>query len=515
MEMDFGILALLPPLLAIVMAIITKQVLLSLFVGVWIGATMAAGWNPIIGLIDSFRVYIFNSLGDSWNASVLIMLMFVGAFAAMLERGGGAHAFAHALSGKITTRKQGQVITWLGGLAVFFSDSSNPVIVGPIFRPITDALKISREKLAYIVDSTSAAVPAILPITAWGAFLIGLITVEFQAAAYPVEPFVAFVRSMPFMFYIIGAILLVLIIALINKDYGPMKKAEQRAYLEGKLIGDNARPIREEITIEVPEGSRPTIWNMVIPLILLIVLIFGMFLWTGGFPKKGFIEAIGSGSSIISLTMAFFIASIVAGYLAVRAKVFDFSGVMDAWVGGIRQMLEAILILILAWAIGSAASTVGTSAYIVSITENFLTPTMMYVAIFIAASLTAFSTGTSWGTFAIFMPISIPLALAIGAPVYPAIAAVTCGGVFGDHCSPISDTTVLSSIGATCDHIDHVKTQLPYALTAGAAAIVGFIIAGITGNAAISLIITLVVLAGLVLLFTIFSGEKTEDKKTQ
>lgn len=511
METNFGILALLPPLLAIVMAIITRQVILSLFIGVWVGATMVYGWNPIIGLIETFRAYIFSSLGDSWNASVLIMIMLVGAFAAMLERGGGAHAFAQALSGKITTRKQGSVITWLGGLAVFFSDSSNPVIVGPIFRPITDSLRISREKLAYIVDSTSAAVPALLPITAWGAFLIGLIAVQFEAANYQVEPFTAFVRSMPFMFYLIGSILLVLLIALLNKDYGPMKKAEKRAYLEGKLIGDDARPIREEITIVMPEGSQPTIWNMVIPLILLIVVIFSMFLWTGGFPEKSFVKAIGSGSSIISLSMAFFIASIVAGYLAVKSKVFDFKGVMDAWIGGIRQMLEAILILILAWAIGSVASAVGTSAYIVSVTENFLTPTMMYVAIFVAASLTAFATGTSWGTFAIFMPIGIPLALAIGAPVYPAIAAVVCGGVFGDHCSPISDTTVLSSIGSTCDHIDHVKTQLPYALTAGAAAIVGFITAGISGNAAVSLIITLIVLVGLVLLLTYFRGERVED----
>ena len=512
--MEFGILSLLPPLLAIVMALITKQVLISLFLGVWIGATMVYGWNPVVGIIETFRVYLFETVGNPYRASVIIMMALVGSFAAMLEKGGGAHAFVNAMKDKVTTRKQGQMITWLGGLAVFFSDSSNPVIVGPIFRPITDAQRISREKLAYILDSTSAAVPAMLPITAWGAFLIGLIAVEFETAAYAVEPFFGFVRSIPFMFYVIGSILLVALLILINKDYGPMKKAEERAYLEGKLLGDDAKPMREEISIVMPEGSRHTVWNMIVPMVTLIVVIFGMFLWTGGFPEKGFVAAIGSGSSMISLVMGFFVSSVVAAAMAINAKVFTFSSALEAWIGGMRQMTDAIIILVLAKALGMVAGAVGTSAFIINATEGFLTPTLMFVTIFVAASLTAFATGTSWGTFGIFMPIAIPLAFAIGAPVYPAIAAVVSGGVFGDHCSPISDTTVLSSIGATCDHIDHVKTQLPYALTAGAAAIAGYVVAGITGSAAISMLVSLGVLAGLALLLTSIGGERVEDKST-
>ena len=507
METDFGILSLLPPLVAIVMALLTKQVIISLFLGVWIGATMVFGWNPIIGLIETFREYLFQTVGNPYRASVIIMMLLVGAFAAMIEKGGGAHAFVHALKDKVTTRKQGQLVTWLGGLAIFFSDSSNPVIVGPIFRPITDALKISREKLAYILDSTSAAVPAMLPITAWGAFLIGLIATEFENIGYPDEPFFAFVRSIPFMFYVIGSILLVLIIILRDRDYGPMKKAEQRAYQEGKLLADNANPMMAEEKVEIPAGSNPTVWNMIAPLIVLIVVIFGMFLWTGGFPEKGFVDAIGSGSSMISLVMGFFTASIVGAIMAIRSKVFNFSTAFDAWVGGLRHMLVAVVILVLAKAIGMVAGAVGTSNFIVEMTGSFLTPSLMFVAIFVAASLTAFATGTSWGTFGIFMPIAIPLAIAIGAPIYPAIAAVISGGVFGDHCSPISDTTVLSSIGACSDHIDHVKTQLPYALTGGAAAIVGFIVAGYSGNAFLSLIISLAVLLGLALLFTSIAGE--------
>ncbi|MBT7891825.1 MAG: Na+/H+ antiporter NhaC family protein, partial [Deltaproteobacteria bacterium] len=212
---------------------------------------------------------------------------------------------------------------------------------------------------------------------------------------------------------------------------------------------------------------------------------------------------------------AFFTASIIAAYMSIKAKVFSFPQALDAWIGGIRQMLEAILILILAWAIGSVAKSVGTSGYIVSVTEHFLTPSMVYVAVFVAASFTAFSTGTSWGTFGIFMPIAIPIALSLDASVYPAIAAVICGGVFGDHCSPISDTTVLSSIGCTCDHIDHVKTQLPYALLAGTATIVGFIAAGMTGSALASLIIALVTLVGLILLLTSLIGVKAGEYETE
>lgn len=509
--MEFGILALLPPIIAIVLAMITKQVLVSLFVGIWVGATMLSGWNPIVGMIDSFRNFIIPSMGDSWNASVLLMTMFVGAFSAILERGGGAHAFAEALKDKVKTRKQGQLISWLGGVAIFFSDSSNPVVVGPIFRPITDLVKISREKLAYIVDSTSAAMPILLPFTAWGAYVIGIIAQQFNHIGYTESPMSAFVMAAPFQFYTIAAILMVFIIGFTGIDYGPMKQAEKRALLEGKVMRDGAKPLRKDISVAIPEGARPTIWNMAGPLISLVVLIFGMFLWTGGFPEKGLLEALGNASSMTSLVFAFFVASLVGVFFAVKTKVFTLSSAMETWFEGIRQMMDALLILILAWAIGSVSGAVGTSAYIVGVTEHFLTPTMMYVAIFIAASITSFSTGTSWGTFAIFLPISIPLAAAVGAPMAPAIAVALSGGIFGDHCSPISDTTVLSSMGATCDHMDHVNTQLPYAVTAAAAAVVGYFIAGATGSAMLGLVGTLVALVALVLVLNRLWGEKVEE----
>lgn len=509
---EFGIFSLLPPVLAIVLAMVTKQVLFSLFVGIWIGATMLGGWNPIVGFFDTFSDYIIPAMGDSWNASVLLMTMFVGAFSYMLEKGGGAYAFARALKSKITTRKQGQIVSWLGGVLIFFSDSTNPVVVGPVLRPITDRLKISREKLAYIVDSTSATMPALLPFTAWGAFIIGIISEQFQNIDRLESPFTGFVQAIPFQYYGLSAVIMVFIIAVTGIDYGPMLKAEMRAKNEGKLVRDGANPLRKEVSIDVAEDANPTIWNILLPLVTLIVLIFGMFLYTGGFPGVGVFEALGNADSMLSLVIAFFIASIVAGYVAVRSKVFDLETAVGNWIKGIEQMVTALLILILAWAIGNVAGNIGTSDYIVSVTEGFLTPTLMYIGIFVAASFTSFSTGTSWGTFAIFLPISIPLAAAIGAPIYPAIATVISGGLFGDHCSPISDTTVLSSMGATSDHIDHVNTQIPYALTAAFASGLGYIAVGITESTFIGLAVTFGSLLLLVYIFGKIFGERIAQK---
>lgn len=509
---EFGIFALLPPLLAIALAMLTKQVLFSLFIGIWIGATMLSGWNPLTGLIDTFGEFIIPAMGDSWNASVLLMTMFVGAFSLMIEKGGGAFAFAKALKDKIKTRKQGQIISWLGGLLIFFSDSTNPVVIGPVLRPITDGLKISREKLAYILDSTSATVPALLPFTAWGAFIIGIIGDQFQNIDRAEAPFMGFVQAIPFQFYGLSAILMVLIIAVTGMDFGPMKKAEERARKEGKLLRDGANPLRDEVSIEIPDDANPTIWNIVLPLISLIVLILGMFLYTGDFPNESFLDALSSGNSMLSLVFAFFISSIIAALLSIKSKVFTPGEALDNWVAGIEQMVTALLILILAWSIGEVAGSVGTSDYIVAVTEGFLTPSMMYIGIFVASAITAFSTGTSWGTFAIFLPISIPLAAAIGAPIYPAIATVISGGIFGDHCSPISDTTVLSSMGATCDHIDHVNTQIPYALTAAAAASLGYLVVGITESTIFGLLVTLGSLLLIIFLIGKFFGENVAEK---
>ncbi|WP_130861963.1 Na+/H+ antiporter NhaC family protein [Bacilliculturomica massiliensis] len=515
-----GVLSLLPPILAIVLAILTKQVLISLFAGIWIGATLLCGFNPIDGLMATFGDYIFPSMGDPSNAAVIFMAMFCGSFALLLEKGGGAHAFAERLTKKVKTSKQAQVLAAAGGTAIFFSDSSNPVLVGPIFKPITDALKVSREKLAYICDATTATMPSMFPFTAWGAYIISIIAQQFEQNNVQANPMGEFVKAVPFSFYTIGAVIMVYMIAISGFDFGPMKKAEDRARLTGKLVDDgDASPalIRQVI---LPEGSKPTMSSMIVPLLVLVGVIFAGFLWTGDFPNVGVMTALANASTTKCLVVGFFVASIVAAVYTVRNKVMTPKEAVDTFFEGIRMMMDAVLILTLSWAIGSVCKAVGTTAFVIAHTENFLTPTVMYIAVFVIAAFTAFTTGTSWGTFAIFLPISIPLALAINAPLGAAIGTVISGGIFGDHCSPISDTTVLSSMGASCNHIAHVKTQLPYALCVAAAAAVAYLATGLmyntlgaTGSAILGIAITVGLSFVIAVTLCKMEGGRIKDQK--
>jgi Na+/H+ antiporter NhaC len=260
---------------------------------------------------------------------------------------------------------------------------------------------------------------------------------------------------------------------------------------EGKVLADTAKPIRSAIEIDVPEGAAPSVWDMIIPIAALIITVFGMFLWTGGYPEKSVLAALGSASSMTSLNVAFFVAAVIAMILTVKSRVFSLSKAIDTFFEGGGAMFQAVLILVLAWSIGSVCKGVGTSDYVVSVSKDALSPSSMYLVVFIASCFTAFSTGTSWGVFAIFLPIAIPLALAVGAPIEATIGVVLSGGIFGDHCSPISDTTVLSSMGSSADHIDHVATQLPYALTVAFCAAIGYLLAGATQGPVIGLAATI------------------------
>jgi len=500
---NFGIISVLPPILAILLAFITKNVLFSLFCGIFVGATIGAGFNPIIGFIDSIGKFIIPAMGDSWNASVILMTLFVGVFSILLEKGGGAVAFGKYMEKHVKTKKHAQISSWIGGLLIFFSDSSNSVLLGPIFKPITDRARVSREKLAYICDSTASSMPLLLPITGWGAFVMGLYKDNFPEGTNLIS---VFMKSVPYNIYTISAILMVGIIAFTGWEFGPMKKAEERAATTGKVFSDNAVLLKKEHEVIIPEGANPTIWDMIIPFIILIISMFSIFLWTGGFPEKGFFEAISNGDTMLGLCVSFFLAAIFATLFSKKSKVLTGKEIASTWVGGFSQMIEAVLILILSWAIGSVTKEIGTASFIVSITEGVINPSIMYVVIFIAACITAFSTGTSWGTFAIF----IPLAIASDISVYPAIGAALSGGLFGDHCSPISDSTILASLGASCDHMDHVKTQLPYALSAAAASVVGYIIAALTYNPVLSLSISLLVLIVIIFVLNKFNGGRVK-----
>ncbi|MFC4557878.1 Na+/H+ antiporter NhaC family protein [Virgibacillus kekensis] len=494
--MDFGILSLLPPVLAIVLAIVTRNVIPALFAGVWLGATMVHDWNPLMGLYASFSEFILPNVGDPWSATVLVYCGIFGVLITVLQSTGGAHAIAYAISKKVKTDRGAQGSTMLFGIIIFFEDYFNALTVGSVMRSVTDKMRVSREKLAYVVDSTSAPMCLLGPVSTWVVFVMGLIGVEFAKLGIDKSEYVTYLSSIPFNFYAILAILLVGIMAFRGWDFGPMAQAEYRARTSGKVLRDGAQPPSEDSMTDVKfdEGYKPKMRNMIVPLVVLVGLIPPLFLWTGGFPKNDLLTAIGESDGGMSILIAAFSAAVVGIAMGMHQKLFSFKESMEMVVKGIKSMTIVYIILALAWSIGSVTSELGTAAFVVEAAEANATPALIPVLLFIIGAIIAFTTGTSYGTFAIMIPIAIPVAASMDISMGLAIAAVFSGGIFGDHCSPISDTTILSSAGSSSDHIDHVNTQIPYAVLAGTSGLISFLVAGFTGSGIIALLVGAVVL---------------------
>lgn len=492
--MEYGVLTLLPPVLAIVLAIVTRNVIPALFAGVWLGATMIHGWNPLLGLYASFDEFILPNVGDPWSATVLIYCGIFGVLVMVLQKTGGAHAIAHAISKKVKSDRGAQGSTMLFGMIIFFEDYFNALTVGSVMRSVTDKMRVSREKLAYIVDSTSAPMCLLGPVSTWVVFVMGLIGVEFAKLDISASEYVTYLSTIPFNYYSILALLLVAIIAFKQWDFGPMAKAEYRSRTTGRLYRKGTQP-PSDITVSQEElPDEPKMRHLIVPLILLIGLIPPLFLWTGGYPENDFMTAIAESDGGMSILIAALCATLVALLMGIQQKLFTFKESIDIIVEGFKSMMLVYIILALAWSIGSVTSELGTAEYVVALAEANAATGFIPALLFIVATIIAFTTGTSYGTFAIMMPIAIPIAYSMDISMALAIATVFSGGIFGDHCSPISDTTILSSAGSSCDHIDHVNTQIPYALLAGVSGLIAFLIAGFTGSGLMALIVGVIVL---------------------
>ena len=480
--MEPSLLSLVPPLAAIVLALTTKSVVPSLLLGVWLGATMIAGWNPFVGVYDTFNDYVIPSVGDPGNATILIYCAFFGGLIAVLQRSGGAHAVAQALSSRVRTARGAQTSTMGFGLLIFFEDYFNALTVGNVMRPLTDRHRVSREKLAYIVDSTSAPVCLLGPVSTWVVFVMGLIGAQYSELGISGSTYVAYLSTIPFNFYAIAAIIMVGIVAMTRIEYGPMRRAERRARTTGAVLGPNATPpSAAEITSAEPdEGVVPRIRSILVPILVLVVVAPVLFLVTGGYPEASLLTAISESEGGLSILIAAFTAGVVALAMGIADRTFTFEGAMTTYLAGVKGMSLVYVILTLAWSIGSVTEAVGAAEYVVGVVDDAGVVQFVFVLIFLVSAFVAFTTGTSYGTFAIMLPIAIPLAASLDLSLAAATAAVFSGGIFGDHCSPISDTTVLSSAGSSCDHVDHVNTQLPYAVTGGVAAVVAFLALGLT-----------------------------------
>ncbi len=513
----YGWSALLPPVLAIVLAVWTRQVIVSLFLGIWAGATIIAGWNPIVGLLDSFTTHLVaNSLADSWNIGLILFCLVVGGMVGVIGKLGGTKAIAHAVVKKAKSSRTTLLSTVLLGIIMFFDDYANTLIVGNTMRPITDEENISREKLAYIVDSTAAPVSSMAPVSTWIAMELGLIAAGLQSINVEGNSLMVFFQTVPYRFYSIFAIALVIILIITRKDYSLMYRAELRARSTGQVVEPGTNPmIVEDPDIMPDEGVAGSVWDAVIPIgLFILVTVFGLY-YNGYEEGKSIIEAYGDADASVVLTWASFLGSIIAIIMGLLKKVFSLKSAMDAWVGGIKSMLVAVIILSLAFTLKSVISEMQLAEWLVAVTEGILTGQILPLIVFLVAMIIAFATGTSWGTNSILMPLVIPIAAGVSGvegvltpTIIASIGAVLTGAVFGDHCSPISDTTILSSMASGSDHIAHVRTQVPYAVTAAlVAAIFGFIPAGFGVPSWILLPVGIAVLV----VFVKIVGKRVED----
>jgi tetracycline resistance efflux pump len=465
----YGWISILPPLLAILLAIKTKHVYISLVLGIWLGWTIIHGWNPLAGIIHTVSSLV-DVFKDADNTRVVLFSALIGAIITFTQYSGGMKGFVNWVVGKglVKTRRSAGLLAWFLGFVIFIESSICVLVSGAVSRPIFDKLKVSREKLSYILDSTSAPKCILIPLNAWGAFVIGLLAT--QGIENPVRTLVS---SMPFNFYAIIALLLVLFVVVTGKDIGPMKEAERRVREENKILRDGAEPLISDdvVTMEEKPGVKPRALNMIVPVGVMVAAMPVVLIITG---KGNLME--GSGSTSVLWAV---ILGLLAGAMAYRAQsIMRTKEITDIFMKGVGGLVPLASLMILAFAIGDTCDALGTGPFVAQAAKAALNPGVVPAVIFVLSCFIAFSTGTSWGTFAIMIPIAVPIIRIIGLHPGLILAAVLGGGVFGDHCSPISDTTIIASMASAADHIDHVRTQLPYALVAAGISLLFFIVFG-------------------------------------
>jgi len=462
--------SLLPPLLAITLAIGSRQVYLSLAGGIWLGSTILEGWNPFAGLSRAIDGSVA-VLSDPGDAKVILFTLVIGSLIATVESSGGVSGFVRFLESRhwVDSSRKAQLLAWFLGVIIFIESNITVLVAGSVARPLFDRFKTSREKLAYLIDSTSAPICILIPLNAWGAYNLGILS------SLGVEnPLRLFLESVIFNFYAMAAVLLALATVIWGLDFGPMKKAEERTRA-GQLLWPEAQPMIDESILSPTPNEKipPRAVNMVIPIVVMVLMMPISLLLTG---RGNLME--GSGST--SVLWAVLSGLAVAWFLLLAQKGASLDELTRTGLKGAGGLVPLALILLLALALGDVAVELGTGEYVARVTQGVLPPVAFLPLIFLVSAGIAFSIGSSWGTFAIMLPIAVPAAGVMGFPLAPFVAASLAGGIFGDHSSPISDTTIISSMAAATDHIDHVRTQLPYALLAGAVAVAGFAILGST-----------------------------------
>ncbi len=478
-----GWVSILPPMIAIVLAFMYRTVVPALFASIWYGAWAVSGFGfstLIPSLLNTFNHYIADTIIDRDHAIIILFTFMLGGMVGIVYRNGGMHGIIKHMIKKADTPKKGQIAIWFFGIVVFFDDYSNTLIVGNTSRLLCDKLKISRQKLAYLVDSTSAPVATVAIITTWVGFQIGIIADSLETLPGIQESaYMLFIHSIPYSFYPFLAIVMVGLVVISGKDFGPMVQAEQRARA-GEIYSPKLEDTSEGDDLFIKDGIEQKARNAIVPI---GVLVFSMlyFIYSTG-EGDTIKDILGSSDTFSALMHATLLSALTAAVMSVGQGILTLNETLDAWFSGLKFMLMGFLVLILAWALADISKDLNTADYVVSSLGSSIPMELLPTVVFIVSAILAFGSGSSWGVMAILMPLVIPLCWAVmensgGATpdnyhiLYSTIACVLTGSVWADHCSPISDTTILTSMASGCELMDHVRTQMPYAISAGAAAL--------------------------------------------
>ena len=493
--------AIFPPLLAIVLALITKEVYSSLFIGILAGGMIYSKFSFEGTFTHVMSDGFISSIADSYNIGILIFLVLLGALVAMMNKTGASAAFGRWAQGHIKSRVGAQIATIILGMLIFVDDYFNCLTVGSVMKPVTSAKKVSSAKLAYLIDATAAPICIIAPISSWAAAVAG-----FAAGAGAESGFSLFINAIPYNFYAILTIVMMFFLAITGFDFGLMKKHEQEA------LNGNDLAALEKATDALSKNDKGRVYDLVIPVVVLVAACVVGMIYSGGYfgeEKPGFIQAFSDSDASVGLVYGSIFAIVFAVIFYVCRRVISFKDCMDAFPEGFKAMVPAIMILCCAWTLKAMTDSLGAKVFISDIINGSAAGLKLFLPaiIFLIACLLAFASGTSWGTFGILIPIV--LAAMPGGPLtIVAVSACMAGAVCGDHCSPISDTTIMASAGAQCNHVDHVNTQLPYAVTVAAVSFVSYIVAAFVVKWQIALPLAIVLMLG-----TLFVMRATLGKK--
>jgi Na+/H+ antiporter NhaC len=504
--------SLLPPFIAIGLAFVTKQVLVSLFCGIWCGAVITLlreNISPLNAIVSGFfkvaDTYTVKGMADESHIMIILFSLMIGGMIGIVTASGGMEGIVRKFAKKADSGTKSQFLAWASGLVIFFDDYANTLIVGNSIRPLTDKHKVSREKLSFIIDSTTAPVASVALLSTWIGYEIGLIGDAIKTTGIELDPYMVFIYSLPYRFYALVLLIFIPVYIFMKRDFGPMLKAEERC-LKNENNKESYSDSTDFAELKSPPEEKCKWYSAAIPIIVLVLMTFGGIFFSGYYSLDGknlsLTDIIGSSDPFKVLIWAALVASVTAGAMMMISRTGSLTQIVSAWIEGVKSMVTAMIILVLAWALSSVVTELKTAEYILFLISDTLPYWILPGLVFLTASVTSFATGTSWGTMALLfptaLPLAVPLAVSSGIPpeqyIYCVTGAILTGAIFGDHCSPISDTTIMASMSCRVSHIEHVRTQMPYALTIGAISFfIGYLPAGFMINPFLLLIPQLIV----------------------